>query len=108
MFLDFHAKDRERLAAPPEEFLGKHMKEVLPPEVADGLLLCFDRGDALRRHRHARGPRFPVMGEVRFFEARVVRCDADKVLAIVRDITERRRAERKRANCATSSRTSAA
>ena len=43
MFLDFHAKDPERLAAPPQTFLGKHMKDVLPPEVADGLLLCFER-----------------------------------------------------------------
>ena len=31
--------------------------------------------------------------DLSFFEARVVRCDVDKVLAIVRDITERRRAE---------------
>ena len=32
-------------------------------------------------------------GESRYYEARIVRCDADKVLSIVRDITERRRAE---------------
>jgi C4-dicarboxylate-specific signal transduction histidine kinase len=32
-------------------------------------------------------------GEPGYYEARVVRCDADKVLSIVRDITERRRAE---------------
>ena len=54
VFLDFHARDRERLAAPPEEFLGKHMKDVLPPEVADGLSALLRARDALRRHRHAR------------------------------------------------------
>jgi PAS domain S-box-containing protein len=92
VFLDFHVKDPERLAAPPEGFLGKHMKEVLPPEVADGLLLCFDR--AMRSDDTATLEySLPAAGEVRFFEARVVRCDVDKVLAIVRDITERRRAE---------------
>ncbi len=92
VFLDFHAKDPERLAAPPQTFLGKHIKDVLPPEVADGLLLCFDR--AMRSDDTATLEySLPAMGDVRFFEARVVRCDADKVLAIVRDITERRRAE---------------
>ncbi len=43
VFLDFHAKDPERLAAPPESFLGKRMQEVLPPDIADGLLRCFER-----------------------------------------------------------------
>jgi C4-dicarboxylate-specific signal transduction histidine kinase len=32
-------------------------------------------------------------GEMRFYEARVVRCDRDKFLSIIRDITERTRAE---------------
>ena len=50
----------------------------------------------------------PALGEVRFFEARVVRCDVDQVLAIVRDITERRRAEQQARELQTSSRTSAA
>ena len=43
VFLDFHAKDLERLAARPESFLGKPMHEVLPRDIADGLLRCFER-----------------------------------------------------------------
>ena len=35
----------------------------------------------------------PLGGKVRHWETRVVRCDADKVLSIVRDVTERKRAE---------------
>ncbi len=92
VFLDFHARDPERLAAPPETFLGKRMNEVLPPDIADGLLRCFDRAmsfdDTATLEYSLSSP-----GEVRFYEARVVRCDTDKVLSIVRDITERRRAE---------------
>ena len=92
VFLDFHAKDPERLAARPESFLGKRMHEVLPPDIADGLLRCFER--AMRSEDTATLEySLPSQGEVRFYEARIVRCDTDKVLSIVRDITERRRAE---------------
>jgi PAS domain S-box-containing protein len=92
VFLDFHAKDLERLAARPESFLGRRMHEVLPRDIADGLLRCFERAmssDDTATLEYS----LPSQGEVRFFEARVVRCDTDKVLSIVRDITERRRAE---------------
>jgi PAS domain S-box-containing protein len=92
VFLDFHARDPERLASSPESFLGKHVKDVLPPEVADSLLACFDqamRSDETATFEYS----MPSLGEIRFFEARIVRCDADKVLSIVRDITTRRRAE---------------
>ena len=92
VFLDFHAKDPERLAARPESFLGKRMHDVLPPDIADGLLRCFER--AMRSEDTATLEySLPSQGEVRFYEARIVRCDTDKVLSIVRDITERRRAE---------------
>ena len=92
VFLDFHAKEPERLAATPESFLGKRMHEVLPPDIADGLLRCFERAMSSEDTATLEYS-LASLGEVRFFEARVVRCDTDKVLSIVRDITERRRAE---------------
>ena len=33
-FLDYHATDPDLLLVPPEQFLGKKMEEVLPPELA--------------------------------------------------------------------------
>ncbi len=92
VFLDFHAKEPERLAAPPETFLGKRMHDVLPPDIADGLLRCFERAMSSEDTATLEYS-LASLGEVRYFEARVVRCDTDKVLSIVRDITERRRAE---------------
>jgi C4-dicarboxylate-specific signal transduction histidine kinase len=92
VFLDFHARDPERLAAQPSTFLGRHVRDVLPPDIADGLLRCFERAmssDDAATLEYT----LPGQGESRVYEARVVRCDADKVLSIVRDITERRRAE---------------
>jgi PAS domain S-box-containing protein len=93
VFLDFHVKDPDRLAAPPSEFLGKHLRQVLPPDLAEGLLLCFARAmvsDDTATLEYS----LAANNELRHYEARVVRCDVDQVLAIVRDTTERRRAER--------------
>ena len=93
VFLDFHAKDTERLAAPPEAFLGKHLRDVLPPDVAGGLLQCFGRAMASDDTATLEYSMPSHEGDDEYYEARVVRCDDDKVLSIVRDITERRRAE---------------
>jgi len=92
VFLDFHAKDAGDLLVPPEAFLGRSMREVLPPDLAAGLERCVNEAVV------SGGPcalEYPALshGDTRFYEARVVRCDSDKVLSVVRDITERIRAE---------------
>ena len=92
VFLDFHARDRRHLLAPPEVFLGRKIREVLPPDLADGLTGCFDEA------RRTGDPAVyeysvPFDSGIRFYEARVVQSDNDKLLSVVRDITERKRAE---------------
>ena len=91
-YLDYHATDDRLLLLPPEQFLGKNMAEVMPPRLAADFPRCFERALATDR---------PVLYEytldmpdgVRAFEASIVSCDGDKILSIVRDITERKRAE---------------
>lgn len=92
VFVDYHAKDKSQLLAPPEAFLGKKLEDVLPPPLAEQLL------DAFKRARSSGGPEIVEYSlgsddQARFYEARVVGCDDDKVLSIVRDITDRKRAE---------------
>jgi len=92
VYLDFHARDPRQLLARPEEFLGRNMTDVLPPSLAAEFRRAFARAT------ESGGPCaveyfLPIQGELRHYEARVVRCDRDNVLSIVRDITERRRAE---------------
>ncbi|HEY8224493.1 MAG TPA: sigma 54-interacting transcriptional regulator [Pyrinomonadaceae bacterium] len=92
-YLDYHAKDPDALLMPPQQFLGKKMQDVLPPELAMGLAECFER--ALVSDK-------PVILEYslevpqgpRFFEASVVKCDDERILSTVRDITERKEAEK--------------
>lgn len=91
-YLDYHARDKKLLLKPPEEFLGRKLPDVLPPELAEQLSRCFvevwksDEPVVLEYS-------VPVAESVRTFEASMVRCNGDKVLSIIRDITERREAE---------------
>ncbi len=92
VFLDCHARDPADLLAAPEEFLGRNMKDLLPPDVVAKLARCFAEA------AESGGPctleySLPIREGIRHYEARVVRCERDTVLSIVRDITARRRAE---------------
>ena len=46
VFLDYHAKDTSRLHVAPSAFLGKSVRDVLPPPVADALAQAFARASA--------------------------------------------------------------
>ena len=92
VFLDFHAKDASDLLLPPSAFLGKQVTEVLPPPVGERLAHAFARVSASDEPETID---YVLDGDgvQRFYEARVVRCDGDKILSIVKDVTDRKRAE---------------
>ena len=92
VFLDYHARDSSRLYAAPSTFMGKSVAEVLPPPIGEMLIQAFARVSASDEPEQLEY----VMGaeeSQRFFEAYIVRCDGDKILSIVKDITDRKRAE---------------
>ena len=92
LFLDYHVKDVSKLHVPPSAFLNKNVKEVLPAPVAEALTHAFmraSRSDEPEKVEYTLGSD----GTDRFYEACVVRCDGDKILSIVRDITARKHAE---------------
>ena len=91
-YLDYHARNEEFLLLPPSEFLGKKQIDVLPPELAAAFSRSFF--DVFRFHHPVLMEyKLPLPQGLRTFEASMVRCNGDKVLTIVRDITERREAE---------------
>jgi len=91
-YLDYHARNEELLAVPPSQLLGKNVSDVLPPELAARVTSHLP--EVLKSEN-------PVMlefnltvpGGQRAFEASMVRCNGSKILAIVRDITERKESE---------------
>jgi PAS domain S-box-containing protein len=91
-YLDCHVNDVTSLYAPPSAFLGKNVREVLPPDLAESFVRAFERVNATDEPEiveYALGSG----GEERFYEAHVVRCHGDKILSIVRDVTDRKHAE---------------
>ena len=92
VFLDYHARDATKLLVSPSAFLGRRVNEVLPPSVAAGVEQVFARvsvSDEAEKLEYTLG----ADDAERIYEACIVRCDGDKVLSIVRDITDRKRAE---------------
>jgi signal transduction histidine kinase len=91
-YLEF-AGDLTRLATPPGELLGANMYEILPADVATALMGCVERALASGRLQTVEYELRTLDGELRDFEARVVRAREDEVVTVVRDVTERKQAE---------------
>ena len=93
--VDFFTPDPKRdLYCAPEEFLNKPCREALPAEIAE---LTEER---VREVLATGRPAFATyaLGKTgpKHYESRYVKCGADQVLAFVRDITDRKRAEEER------------
>ena len=88
--VEYHARDPRLLFVPPEGFLGRRVGDVLPPPVGATMAKALD--EAFQSDE-------PVVVEYeltvharQYFEARIVRVSADRLLSIVREITELKRA----------------
>lgn len=88
--VDYHTPDLSLLAVPPEQFLGKLIEEVLPGGVAEVTRDALEHVILTGIPQHYEY--FLPVGQSRDWEGRMVRSGEGGV-AIVRDITERRRFE---------------
>jgi len=92
VYLDYHAYDESLLAAKPRDFLGKSVHEILPADVAELTMQCFEqvykkRKTALMEYS------LELPDGLKYFEARITLMDEERLLTVVRDITERKLAE---------------
>jgi PAS domain S-box-containing protein len=89
-YLDCHARDGKALLVPPHRFLGKTVWDVMPPDLADTFMKAIEKtgkNDEPVVLEYA----LP-MGELRHYEARLVPSDDGRIVSIVRDVTESKRA----------------
>jgi len=80
---------------PPEEFLGKNIREVMPSDVADQTMFNIERtfeSGLLQIFEY----NLPEYDENRYYEASLIKNDVGTVIAMVRDITLRKWAETER------------
>lgn len=87
----------ELLAIPPEDFLGKRLSDVLPPDTA---AICLAALQEANEKKYSMGRQYELSlgGENRWFELSVARkdelyADGPRFVALCRDITERKQAE---------------
>jgi PAS domain S-box-containing protein len=92
VFLDFHSKNVDDLYAPPGEFLGKKVNEVMPSEAADLILHYIDQTLSSNMMQILEY-QLPLPHGRQDFEARFVPSGPSEVLAIVRNVTERKQTE---------------
>jgi PAS domain S-box-containing protein len=91
-YLDF-AGDVTLLAVPPDMLVGSRLQDAIPREVADPLLARIRRALETGAVQTIEYRLRTLDDALRDFEARVVASGPDEVLAVVRDITERKQAE---------------
>jgi two-component system cell cycle sensor histidine kinase/response regulator CckA len=91
-YLAVQTPDPGLLFIPPETFLHRKVEEVMPKPIADLFMKVFADAHALGAVQEVHYT-LRMGGEEKQFEARVVPSTGDKVISIVRDITEQKRAE---------------
>ncbi len=89
-FLDFKGDSRGFLA-PPDQVVGKRLEEILPIEVAHQTRQAI-KATLDTQQLQWFDYQLPLPQGAREFEARLAICGSDQVLAVVRDVTERKRA----------------
>ncbi len=92
VFLDYRSGGQVELLLPPEEFLGCTAAETLPPELAELTMQMIARTlekQVVVEYDYA----VPRGKETRRFNARMAPVSGGTVMVMVRDVTERTRAE---------------
>ncbi|WP_333787386.1 PAS domain S-box protein [Methanomethylovorans sp.] len=94
VFIDYKAADDKDLAMPKELFLNKNIFEVLQKKLAFKVKKGIEE---VLNGRSAKAIEYqiPIEGEIKYFECKLASFGKDKVISVVRDITDRKKAEQK-------------
>jgi PAS domain S-box-containing protein len=84
VYLDCRSNDPASLLPSPDGFIGKNMRDILPPDLSDKFAECFQR--ATKGESQTLEYKLGVNGSLRWFEARIV-LSGENILSVVRDVT---------------------
>jgi PAS domain S-box-containing protein len=88
-YLDYHALNSNQLLLTPDQFLGRKIIDVLPPDLAQTSMNYIDQ--ALRTGKLVQYEYSLVFDDrPLYFEARMIPSGPDEILTIVRDITRQK------------------
>ncbi|WP_292461697.1 PAS domain S-box protein [Methanolobus sp.] len=94
VFIDYKAADDEDLAMPKKQFLNKTIFDVFQSELAIKMKETIDRV-LIEQITKTIEYHLLIEGEIRYFECKMASFGKDKVISIVRNITDRKKAEEK-------------
>jgi PAS domain S-box-containing protein len=92
IFVNYKEGKNTRLPVPPETFIGKHLSQVLPEDLAQTALNSIVQALATGEVQHFEF-QLSIGGKSVYYEIRLVSSDPGEVISVVRDITERKLAE---------------
>ncbi|MHB9030023.1 MAG: PAS domain-containing protein [Candidatus Latescibacterota bacterium] len=95
--LGYHAPQQDRLSIPPEEFLGRKIPDVLPPKAADVIMNALQKAAGTGMSRGSIYA-MEMPDGTEWFELSIAstgdpRKPDTRFIALVRDVTERKRVE---------------
>ncbi len=92
VLLHYEARDRSMLLIPPEEFLNRPMSRFMPADLAQAALERIGKTLATGTMQTMEYE-LTLAGHDRVFEARMAPVTGDEIIMVVRDITDRTRAQ---------------
>ncbi len=92
IYLSCRAAADYDLLISPEAFLGKSVYDAMPAELAQEFMGCVRRALEVSKIQTLEYP-LSVGDQIRHYEARIVTSGPDEVLAMIRNISDRKRAE---------------
>jgi PAS domain S-box-containing protein len=89
---DYKARMSEHLYTTPEHFIGRKVQEVLPPDVGHQIQQAIDRALVSKTVVSVEYS-LPMSTQENFYEARIFALDNGDLIAVARDITDRKHTE---------------
>ena len=91
-YLDVRVEDQAQLVMPPEELIGRNVRDVLESDLADRVFACIEKALDTGEMSSIEYE-IEIAGVPRWKESRMVPSGEDEVVTIVRDFTEQREAQ---------------